>query len=61
MAELFGFEASNVEFRQGYIEDLAELGIADESVDLVVSNCVINLTPFKEQVLREVLDRKSVV
>lgn len=54
MAERFGFAESNVEFRQGYIEDLAELGIADGSVDLVVSNCVINLTPFKEQVLREV-------
>lgn len=54
MVERFGFATSNVEFRQGYIEDLAELGIADESVDLVVSNCVINLTPFKEQVLGEV-------
>ncbi len=53
-AERFGLEKSNVEFKCGYIEDLSELGIADESVDLVVSNCVINLTPFKEQVLSEV-------
>ena len=53
-AERFGFDASNVEFRCGYIEYLAELGIADESVDLVVSNCVINLTPFKEQVFSEI-------
>lgn len=53
-AERFGFEASNVDFRAGYIEDLAELGIEDNSVDLVVSNCVINLTPFKEQVFREI-------
>lgn len=53
-AERFGFDASNVDFRCGYIEDLAELGIEDGTVDLVVSNCVINLTPFKEQVLREV-------
>lgn len=53
-AERFGFARSNVEFRCGYIEDLAELGIEDESVDLVVSNCVINLTPFKEQVFSEI-------
>ncbi|WP_251211744.1 DUF3641 domain-containing protein [Adlercreutzia murintestinalis] len=52
--ERFGYDAPNVEFRCGYIEDLAELGIENESVDLVISNCVINLTPFKEQVLREV-------
>ena len=52
--ERFGFTQPNIEFKCGYIEDLAELGIADDSVDLVVSNCVINLTPFKEQVLREV-------
>ena len=53
-AERFGFDASNVDFRCGFIEDLAELSIEDGTVDLVVSNCVINLTPFKEQVLREV-------
>lgn len=52
--ERFGYDEPNVELLCGYIEDLAELGIEDESVDLVVSNCVINLTPFKEQVLREV-------
>ncbi len=38
----------------GYIEDLASCGIPDNSIDLVVSNCVINLSPFKEQVLSEV-------
>ena len=53
-AERFGFEESNVEFMNGYIEDLESLGIEDNSVDLVVSNCVINLTPFKEQVLKEI-------
>lgn len=53
-AERFGFEKSNVEFKCGFIEDLAELGIEDGSVDLVVSNCVINLTPFKEQVFSEI-------
>lgn len=54
MAEKFGYSESNVEFLNGFIEDLKSLGIEDDSVDLVVSNCVINLTPFKEEVLKEV-------
>ncbi|HAM14403.1 MAG TPA: DUF3641 domain-containing protein [Eggerthellaceae bacterium] len=53
-AERFGFAESNVEFRLGYIEDLAAIGIEDESIDLVVSNCVVNLSPFKELVMSEV-------
>ncbi len=54
MARKFGYAASNVEFKQGYIEDLADLGIGDGSVDVVISNCVINLSPMKEQVFREI-------
>ena len=50
----FGFKTSNVKFLQGYIEDLASLGIEDRSVDVVISNCVINLSPAKEQVFREI-------
>lgn len=53
-AQRFGFSRSNVEFKCGYIEDLVSLGIADESVDVVVSNCVINLSPFKDLVFSEV-------
>lgn len=41
---------ANVEFRLGEIEHLP---VADASVDLVVSNCVINLSPDKPQVFRE--------
>ena len=41
---------SNVEFRLGEIEHLP---VADASVDLVISNCVINLSPDKPQVFRE--------
>ena len=52
--ERFGFKASNVEFMQGYIEDLLSLGIEDGSIDVVISNCVINLSPAKEQVFREI-------
>jgi arsenite methyltransferase len=43
-----GFE--NVEFRKGYIEALP---IEDESVDVILSNCVINLSPEKDKVYAE--------
>jgi len=52
--ESFGYDRSNVTFKQGYIEDLKSLGIEDNSVDVVISNCVINLSPNKEQVFREI-------
>ena len=41
----------NVEFRLGEIEHLP---IADNSVDAIISNCVINLSPDKTQVWREI-------
>jgi len=50
----FGFRKANVDFRQGYIEDLAASGIKDNSVDVVISNCVINLSPDKERVFAEI-------
>jgi len=53
-AKRFDFLRSNVEFRKGYIEDLAELGVADHSIDVVISNCVINLSPDKERVFAEI-------
>jgi SAM-dependent methyltransferase len=42
--------ASNVEFRKGEIEDLP---VESTSVDVVISNCVINLSPDKDAVFRE--------
>lgn len=42
--------AANLEFRQGQIEDLP---LADASVDVVISNCVINLSVDKPAVLAE--------
>ena len=42
--------AGNVEFLRGHIEDIP---LADASVDVVISNCVINLSGDKHQVLRE--------
>ncbi len=43
-------EATNVEFRLGEIEHLP---VADASIDVAISNCVINLSPNKPQVFRE--------
>ena len=42
--------ARTVEFREGLIE---ELPVASETVDVVISNCVINLSPDKARVFRE--------
>lgn len=42
--------AENVEFIKGYIEDIP---LADETVDVITSNCVINLTESKEAALAE--------
>lgn len=50
----FGFERPNVEFRKGNIEDLKGIGIRDNSVDVVISNCVINLASDKKRVFSEI-------
>jgi SAM-dependent methyltransferase len=42
--------AANVEFRLGEIEHLP---IADDTADVIISNCVVNLVPDKKQVFRE--------
>ncbi|NWW09351.1 AS3MT methyltransferase, partial [Oreocharis arfaki] len=49
----FGYRKPNVEFLHGYMEKLGDAGLADESYDIVISNCVINLAPDKRAVLRE--------
>ena len=48
-AERFGF--GNVTFHEGRIESLDMFG--DDALDLIVSNCVVNLSPDKAQVMRE--------
>ncbi len=48
-AEKYGVK--NVEFRLGEIENLP---VADNSVDVVISNCVINLSPDKKKVFQEI-------
>lgn len=52
-ADKFGLRQSNVTFLKGYIEKLDELDLPDNSIDIIVSNCVINLSPDKAAVLRE--------
>ena len=42
----------NVEFRKGFLEDMP---VDDDSVDVIISNCVINLSPDKSQVFAEML------
>ncbi len=42
---------NNVEFRKGDIEDLP---VTDESVDVVISNCVLNLVPDKKKAFSEI-------
>jgi len=49
-ANLAKSEFTNVEFRLGEIEHLP---VADATVDLIISNCVVNLSPAKDQVFRE--------
>lgn len=47
-----GMEDDNVDFIESYIEDMHD--VPDESVDVVISNCVVNLSPFKEELFAEV-------
>jgi arsenite methyltransferase len=48
-ADAFGFD--NIRFLHGYIERLAEIDLAPGSFDVIVSNCVVNLSPDKDAVL----------
>ena len=43
--------ATNVRFLKGIIEDIP---LASESIDVVISNCVVNLSPEKDRVLAEI-------
>ena len=52
--ELFNLKDENIVFKQGYIEDLKSLDIKDNSIDVVTSNCVINLSVNKQKVFSEI-------
>ena len=49
--EKFGFKTSNVRFLDGYIEKLDALDLEPASFDVIVSNCVVNLSTDKRAVL----------
>jgi SAM-dependent methyltransferase len=51
--DAFGFKKANVRFLKGYLENLDELDLADASFDVIISNCVINLSPDKRAVLAQ--------
>jgi SAM-dependent methyltransferase len=50
VAANLGYSTSNVEFRKGMADAMP---VDDSSVDLIISNCVINLAPDKRKVFRE--------
>ncbi|XP_061736931.1 arsenite methyltransferase-like [Nerophis ophidion] len=49
----FGYKKPNVTFVLGYIEALTKAGLEKNSFDIIISNCVVNLSPDKKQVLTE--------
>lgn len=54
-ADKFGHAHSNVEFLAGDLANLDTLGIADNTVDLIVSNCVLNLVPDKPRAFAQIM------
>jgi len=52
-ADVYGFSKPNVDFKKGYIEQLDQLNLEAGSFDIIVSNCVINLSPDKRAVLEQ--------
>ncbi len=50
VAENLGYGTSNVDFRKGFADAMP---VEDETVDLIISNCVINLAPDKTKVFHE--------
>lgn len=50
--ERFGYKTANTHFHKGFIEDLSF--IEDASIDIVISNCVVNLSPRKDLVMAEI-------
>ena len=54
--ERFGYNRTNVTFLQGFIETLEMLGLENETFDVVISNCVVNLSIDKLAVLKGVFD-----
>lgn len=52
----FGYTKPNVDFVKGYIEKLTEAGIPTNNYDIIISNCVVNLSIDKRAVLQQSYD-----
>eukprot|EP00056_Hartaetosiga_gracilis_P019024 m.12705 g.12705 ORF g.12705 m.12705 type:complete len:397 (+) comp7303_c0_seq1:147-1337(+) len=50
--EALGYSKCNMTYYQGYIEDLQGCGVKPDSVDVIISNCVVNLSPDKAAVMK---------
>lgn len=55
LAAEFGMPQDSIRFAKGNLEDLASVGIEDNSIDVVISNCVLNLCPNKPKALAEII------
>lgn len=53
-ATKFGYAKPNTMFIHGDIANLKKAGIKDNSIDVIISNCVLNLATSKETVLKEI-------
>jgi len=53
-AEKLNFQSSQLEFKKAFIENLRSADFQDNQFGLVISNCVINLSPQKEKVMAEI-------
>lgn len=51
--EQYGYREPNVAFHHGYLEALDELDLPEQGFDVIVSNCVLNLSPDKPRVLEQ--------
>lgn len=51
--DALGYRRTNMRFLEGFIECLDRAGVESASMDLVMSNCVLNLSPNKRRVLAE--------
>ncbi|CAG0914185.1 unnamed protein product [Notodromas monacha] len=58
--EVFGYPEPNIEFKFGYLEDLAAAGVPKNFFDAIVSNCVITLCSDKKLVIQQALEALKV-
>ncbi|MCL4165206.1 UNVERIFIED_CONTAM: hypothetical protein GTU68_054144, partial [Idotea baltica] len=55
LAKEFGLPDGAIRFEKGELENLAAIGLEDNSVDVITSNCVLNLCPDKPKAIAEIV------